>query len=663
MSDFVIPGVTSKYNTNEMVKKLMEVERIPLNRLEDSKKTFNSKKEVWQDLNRLMGKFKDTAKTLYGFQNPFKEHKASSSDESVLTATATRQAVNESLDIRVAQLATRDRFLSAPLSRDFKVPEGKYTFKVGDKEVSFHYNGGRISDFTALLNRRGNGLVRGKLLQDTEQTQVFLLESTKTGSRNKLMLLDDSLELGIKTGLVKKLNASSRELELKENLVSPKGNFTLSDGKLTVDPLKDAVISFNPPFNLEKGFVFEYDVTIENIDRTQPPVPSPPPGPQLGSPGSVTFEGITIDDAASKVQLPKWTPPPKPEIKDTLDVLKLNSSSMLPTLKDTETLQHFSIPASELAGTLNSLTINNANSFRRITIKNIKAYDPSARGDFTPANPVDKAGDAVVFLEGVEIKRPENSIDDLIEGVTLELHNTSPRKVTLNIEPDREYIKNSIISFVGSYNQLLKEIQILSSNDSSVISELDYLSDDEKAKAKERLGMFQGDITFSQMKNRLQQIAMASYPTSKGRELNLLSQIGISTNSGGFGTGIDRTKLRGYLEIDETKLDNLLKDNITAIRELFGNDTDQDLIVDTGAAYAMDNYIGVYTKVGGVIASRISSIDGRVSRIDNDIIAMKSDLDSKEQLLKIKYGKMEGALQSLQDSSKAIDNFSKNSNK
>ncbi len=663
MSDFVIPGVTSKYNTDEMIKKLMEVERIPLNRLEDSKKTFASKKEVWQDLNRLMGKFKDTAKTLYGFQNPFKEHKANSTDESVLTATATRQAVNESFDIRVAQLATRDRFLSAPLSRDFKVPEGKYTFKVGEKEVSFHYNGGRISDFTALLNRRSNGLVRGKLLQDTEQSQVLLLESTKTGAKNKLVLRDDSLDLGIETGLVKKLNTSSRELELKENLVSPKGSFTLSDGKLTVDPLKEATIPFNPPFKLEKGFVFEYDVVIENIDRRQQPEPSPPPGPALESPGSVTFEGITIDDAASRVQLPKWTPPPKPEIKDTLDVLKLNTSEGLPPLKDTETVQHFSIPASDIANTLNSLTINNANSFRRITIENIKAYNPSARGDFTPANPVDEAGDAVVFLEGVEIKRPENSIDDLIEGVTLELHNTSPRNVTLNIEPDREYIKNSIISFVGSYNQLLKEIQILSSNDSAVISEIDYLSDDEKAKAKERLGMFQGDITFSQMKNRLQQIAMASYPTSKGRELNLLSQIGISTNSGGFGTGIDRTKLRGYLEIDETKLDNLLKDDIPAIQELFGNDTDQDLIVDTGVAYAMDNYIGVYTKVGGVIASRISSIDGRVSRIDNDILAMKSDLDSKEQLLKIKYGKMEGALQSLQDSSKAIDNFSNNSNK
>lgn len=44
MSDLIIPGVTSKYNTDKMIEKLMEVERIPLNRLEDTKKTFNEKR-------------------------------------------------------------------------------------------------------------------------------------------------------------------------------------------------------------------------------------------------------------------------------------------------------------------------------------------------------------------------------------------------------------------------------------------------------------------------------------------------------------------------------------------------------------------------------------------------------------------------------------------
>lgn len=74
--------------------------------------------------------------------------------------------------------------------------------------------------------------------------------------------------------------------------------------------------------------------------------------------------------------------------------------------------------------------------------------------------------------------------------MTLELHDTSSKKITLKIEPDRELIKNSIINFVGSYNQVLKEIQILTSTDGSVISELDYLSDEEKQRLRRDWGCF-----------------------------------------------------------------------------------------------------------------------------------------------------------------------------
>ncbi len=665
MSDFTIPGVNSKYNTSKMIEELMKAERIPLNRLEAQKKDYGEEKTVWQDLNRTMSKFKDSAKKLFGFQNPFKEHTAKSSNDKILSATASREADNDSFEIKVIQLAQKDRFLSRSISVDYEVPAGTYGFKVGESEVSFHYNGGRISQFIDILNRRTNGLVKGKLMKDTSDSLVFLLETSKTGSKNTLTLLKDSVKLGIKTGLIKTVNSSSREITLDKTSVIPmntsnSGNaLILENNKLTVEPLNTVSIPFNPPVKLDKNFVFEYDIIIEDIKNDEYHPPSPPPGPDISAPGEVTFEGITIEDAKSQVILPTWTPPPPPEYHENLDVLTVNGNKALPPLKDTNQIQHFSIPAEKLDSTLNQLTIHNDNTARKITITNIKAFDPDARGGLIPVNPVSTARDAVLMMEGIKITRPENKIDDLIGGVTLNLHDTSSQKITLSVEPDRELIKNDIITFVGNYNHVIQNIQILTSNDASVISELDYLSDEEKKKAKEHLGMFQGDYTFTQMKNRLQQIAMASYPTSMGRELNLLAQIGISTNSAGFGGSIDRTKLRGYLEINENKLDEALKDRIPAIKELFGKDTNDDLIVDSGVAYAMDSYINLYTKVGGVIASRLTSIDSRVSRLDNDILAMQMDLDRKEQDLKIKYGKMEGALQNLQESSKTIDNFSK----
>ncbi len=663
MSDLTIPGVTNKYNTKEMIDKLMKVERIPLNRLEKQKKDYAEKKLVWQDLNRTFNKFRDSAKLMYGFENPFEEHTAHSSDESVFTATASRAADNEKLEIKVKQLADRDRFLSKSIGKDYEVSAGTYGFSVGKSKVSFRFNGGTISRFIEVLNKRNNGLVKGKLMKDTAETQVFLLESTKTGADNKLTLSGDFAKLGIDIGLIRPVNTSSRKITLSSSTISASPDtssqaFLIRGQKLTVKPMETVSIPFNPPLKMGNNFIFEYDVAIKNLDKKQFTPPSPPPGPSITKPGSVTFEGVTIQDAGSQVILPKWTPPPKPVFHETLQVLTVDGKP-LPVLKDINQVQHFTIKASDLGSTLQKLTIHNNNTSREITISNIKASDPNARGGYAPLNPVSKARNAVIEMEGITVIRPGNTIKDLLDGVTLDLHATSPKKLTLSIEPDRELIKNDIISFVGNYNQVMQNIQILTSNDESIINEINYLSDDEKKSAKKHLGMFQGDYMFIQMKNRLQQIAMAPYPTSKGKALDLLAQIGISTNSSGFGGGIDRTKLRGYLEINENKLDDSLKNNIPAVKELFGRDTNNDLIIDSGVAYSMNTYISVYTKVGGVIASRISSINSRVSRLDNSILTMKSDLDRKEQDLKLKYGKMEGALQNLQESSKSIDNFSK----
>lgn len=166
---------------------------------------------------------------------------------------------------------------------------------------------------------------------------------------------------------------------------------------------------------MDSGFVFEYDVVIKELDRKEYTPPTPPPGPELDPPGAVTFEGITIDGLASRVPLPEWQPPPPPEFRENLDILSVNGSFPLPSLKNTETVQHFSIPAAEIDGTIKELTINNDNTSREITVKNIRAFDPTARDGFIPSNPVNEASDAVLTLEGVKITRPENKIDDLIE--------------------------------------------------------------------------------------------------------------------------------------------------------------------------------------------------------------------------------------------------------
>jgi len=130
-----IPGVSSKYDSEETIEKLVEAESIPLARMEAERQTYKNQKRAWVSLDQRMVSVRDSARDLYSFENPFNNKIANSSDESVLTATADRTAVEKEVSIRVKRIAAADRFLSRPLPRDYKVPAGLYRFRVGEKEV------------------------------------------------------------------------------------------------------------------------------------------------------------------------------------------------------------------------------------------------------------------------------------------------------------------------------------------------------------------------------------------------------------------------------------------------------------------------------------------------------------------------------------------------
>ncbi|HPB65179.1 MAG TPA: flagellar cap protein FliD N-terminal domain-containing protein, partial [Spirochaetales bacterium] len=112
MSDISIPGVKSKYDTAKIIEGLMAVERIPLTRSQARLEEIRLQRTVWLDLNRRMSSLRESARSLFSFQNPFNERTASSSDESVLTGTATRPAIEETKSFVVKRTASADRFMS-----------------------------------------------------------------------------------------------------------------------------------------------------------------------------------------------------------------------------------------------------------------------------------------------------------------------------------------------------------------------------------------------------------------------------------------------------------------------------------------------------------------------------------------------------------------------
>jgi flagellar hook-associated protein 2 len=665
MSDLSIPGVAGKIDTSRMIDALMEPDRVKVRRKEQEIEDLQTTRRVWQELRGRIAQLDDSARALYSFQNPFREKIAASSNATVLTATATREAERESHSFRVIQTAKADRFMSRPLPRDFRVPAGSYRFRVGEQEFSFSFSGGSLEALAGALESRSRGLVTARVIKNSEATRVFVIESQKEGAANALVLLDTAAEFAESAGIIERAGAAlasptvtaaaSRRPD-QPNLVQ------VSEERLLIEPGGEADLAVPTNAPLESGIMLEISIEIENLPDQAFERPTRPPGPDVPSSGRGEFQGHVVENEPSRALLPPWTPPKPPQRVDDLAIATAIAGERrfeLPPAQDRSGPQKLLIPIGELTQSLDSLHFHNRNTHRRIAVTDVRLFDPAARGGFRPANALSEAEDAVLEIDGIQITRSSNEIDDLLPGVNLTLLRETDETVTLEIDTDIETARDAVIEFVGFYNQLLTRIDILSRNDQQVIEDVTYFTSEEREEALEVLGLLQGDLTVNQMKNRLRQVTMQPYPTGGGNALSMLVQLGIATNTSrpGTATAIDPSRLRGYLEIDEARLDEALRRNPDWVAQLFGNDTDGDFVVDTGVAFAVNENIRPYSQTGGLIADRIATVETTSARRQRELDTMNRQLEDKEARLRRQYTMMEGMLNELEQSSRALENF------
>jgi len=665
MSDVYIPGVRSRFNSEKIIEDLMNLERVPRDRAERNIETLRLQKSYWQEVSKRITSVRDSARFLYSFQNPFNDRIALSSNEAAITASTTREASEQSYSFTVKQTAQADRFLSQPLDEKMRIGAGSYKFSVGNDEITIDFRGGTLKDFADTVNRRGKDKVSANLLAVQSGTKSLLLESKVTGAQNRLGFSGDTVELVTRIGMMEQGNDTRREIPVSESTVrngnQSAANYTINEGVLQMPPQSSAVIPLGLSLSADSTVMLKLDTLTKTSDSIR--VNQPPPGPSVPS-GSVTYGDITIKNEPSTAPLPEWTPPAAPQRNDDMAVLSLvfsdGTSAKLPPITDSANFTSRQYFLSDIAQgrTIASINIDNTNTHREISINNIEIVDPtSTSGGLKPLNPVSVARDAVITMEGIEIKRPTNNIDDLIPGLTLNVRGISERPVDLSIKADVENIKSSIISFVGNYNRLMAEINVLTRNDDRIVDELTYLSTDEAADMRKRLGVFSGDTTLVNLKNNLMRIVTAPYPTDLERDLSLLAQIGVSSNATRSG-GYDPSRLRGYLEIDEKTLNAALETKVPQIKQLFGSDTTGDLLVDTGIAVNVDSHIRPFVEIGGIISLKTNTIDSRISQDERRITTLDRQLAAKEQELKIQYSRMESAYARMEQMSNSLDNFS-----
>lgn len=682
MAGLNIPGVTDQYNTNDTVEKLMKIERIPLTREQNQLESLKTEKNAWRDINTRLSALRDNTKSLYSFENPFNSKLTSSTEEYAVTAEANRSANLQSFKVDVIQAASSDRFLSDELENDFKVPQGTYTYKVGEKQITFNWKGGTLKDFSTAINKRGNNIIKSSIIGASAGKKSLLIEAVPTGKENRLIFEDDAKTFAFDSGMADKIKSQTQSFANSQTEILPVNKIEYDEpvympalslintkydeekNTVTVEPRGAYQVKVPEKILREEGLHLQFSITKKETEDITPAINQTLLQPELPDAGTAEYSGIVISNNLSDTNLNLPSEPPAP-----LD--PVNTDSILYAVMDDGTEKEIpytpeengkpaqmDIKLSDYPG-IKSIAIRNKNTGASFEISGITALDPIKDLGYGPKHPVSTADDAIIKYEGITITRSSNKIDDVVPEITLNVHDKTEKTATISVKPDVDASKAAIIEFVGKYNQAVAELNILSQNKQEIIDELDYLTSDEKEAEQKKLGIFQSDFSLTNIKSNMASTIAARYMFSDSAEVTMLSQLGIATNAGGYSGGYSQSKLRGYLEIDEKKLDDALANHLDDIKMLFGYDSDGDLIVDTGIAYKLDKQISAYTQTGGILAMKTSSLDSKIKSSETKIAKLENQMAKKEAELRNKYSQMEGSLNSLEAQQNTISNFTK----
>ena len=681
MAGISIPGVTDQYKTNDTVEKLMKVERIPLTREQKQLETLKAEKDAWRDINTKLTSLRDKTKTLYSFENPFNNKITSSTEEYAVTAEANRGAQLQSFKVDVLQPATADRFLTAELENDFKVPAGMYTYKVGDKTINLNWKGGTLKDFSNSINKRGNNIIKSSIIGASAGKKSLLIEAVPTGKENRLIFENDAKTFAFDSEMIEKIKSQSQTFGSTQDEIAPVQAISyedeskympelsltktkLIDEKVTVDPRGAYQINIPAKIRDDSGLHVQLTIQAKETTDITPEINQTLLQPEIPDAGFAEYSGIIVTNMQSDTNLGLPDTPPAPLDPFATDsvLYAVMADGTEKEIKTPDLLngntQDVDINLAEYPN-ITAIAVRNRNTGTQLEVSSFSALDPYTDLGYGPKNPVSVADDAIIKYEGITISRPSNKIDDVVPEITLNLHDKTEKTATISVKPDKEASKDAIIQFVGQYNQTIAELNILSQNKPEIVDELDYLTKEEKDLEKEKLGMFSTDFSLTSIKSNMQSIVAAGYNFSDTAEVTMLSQIGIGTNASGFSGGYSQSKLRGYLEIDEKKLDSALENHLDDIRQVFGYDTDGDLIIDSGIAYKLDKQISAYTTTGGILSMKTSSLDSKIKSSESRITKLESQMDDKEASLRNKYSQMEGSLNSLESQQNTISNFTR----
>jgi flagellar hook-associated protein 2 len=208
----------------------------------------------------------------------------------------------------------------------------------------------------------------------------------------------------------------------------------------------------------------------------------------------------------------------------------------------------------------------------------IDATTSSGVADFDTVGSEQVLGQNASFVfNGVTVERATNSVNDLIEGLTLELKDETTSNVTITVSSDSDSIKEDIEDFVSKYNAV------------NAIFQSEFTVNPETGFA----GELSGDATLRGIQSNMQSLVVSGVADAEGNRYSLAT------------VGIEVDKDTGNLSFDSSKFDEAMASD------------DKDLMLDLFTAYGTTTS-NEFSYVSSNSESQTGAYDINITGYDGD---------------------------------------------